>query len=218
MSIGRDGIALASVFCILVAVGCGTGAPEVAAPAEGAAGVAVLVASASARAATARPTRAPTLTLHDPAVIAVTKAADAAPTRPPHTPLPTPKSCPRKVEGTSVIIRPLQGIPGVRIAIATQAGVIVGQEQYSLTSGSAGEDRRQGVIYVFHPVYDSCAHPELNDEMGLYPAPTKHGALTMTAIDGVIVTYRTADGTTGQFNVVTKQYTEDNPGGATPGP
>ena len=36
--------------------------------------------------------------------------------------------------------------------------------------------------------------------------PTMHGAITLTVVRGESVDFKTADGTTGHFNLVTKQF------------
>lgn len=120
-----------------------------------------------------------------------------------------PSTCPRGVPAQSTI-RPADTAvkaPGVRLAqLTTQATVVVGQEQYWLSSGASADNPRQGLIAVVRPVHDACAHPDQRTEAAAYPTPGQHGRVTMTAVDGPVVAFRTADGTTGRFNVVSKQF------------
>ncbi len=120
-----------------------------------------------------------------------------------------PSTCPRGVPTQSTIrlADTATKVPGVRIVhLTTQATVVVGQEQYCLSSGASGDNPRQGLIAVVHPVYDACAHPDQQTEAAAYPTPGQHGAVTMTAVDGPVVTFRTEDGMVGHCNVVSKQF------------
>ena len=118
-------------------------------------------------------------------------------------------TCPRGVP-TQSTIRPADTaakVPGVRmVQLTTQATVVVGQEQYWLSSGASADNPRQGLITVARPVHDACAHPDQRTEAAAYPTPGQHGAVTMTAVDGPVVAFRMEDGTVGRFNVVRKQF------------
>lgn len=121
-----------------------------------------------------------------------------------------PASCPVQLPAASSIRAADTGVPHVR-NLTTQAAVVVGQELYELSSGvginpDGITNTQQGVISVYHPVQDTCAHRGQQAEEGVYRTPGQHGAVTLTAIAGPIVQFRTADGTTGSFNVVTKQF------------
>ncbi len=59
---------------------------------------------------------------------------------------------------------------------------------------------------MYHPLHDPCAQPDQRAETGVYPTPEQRGAVTLTAVRGAIVEFTTADGATGTFNVVTKEY------------
>ncbi len=139
------------------------------------------------------------------------REATAAAAHPAPSPRPVPAlpgSCPRGLPSQSSI-RPADTaakVPGVGMALVTQATVVFQQELYYLSSGADRDQPPQGLIAVYHPVQDACAQRDQRPENAAYPAPGQHGAITLTAVLGETVTFRAADGTTGRFNVVTKQY------------
>ncbi len=90
--------------------------------------------------------------------------------------------------------------------ISTQAEVIVGPDEYALSSGALRDNARQGVIVVTHFAADPCAAGSAATTVGRYMMPVMHGAITLTAIRGASVDFTTSDGTSGHFNLVTKQF------------
>ena len=64
-----------------------------------------------------------------------------------------------------------------------------------------------GVVIVTREGPDPCAQPRPNEGIPeFYKEPSATGILTITAFDGDIVSYKTAGGRTGQFNVVRATY------------
>jgi len=141
-----------------------------------------------------------------------TEAANFAPGQPhrsadPRNAPTPPASCPRGGSTTPLIVQaPKVEQHGIVIALTSQAYLSVGAESYTLSSGSSRDNPQQGVIVVTHFVADPCAHPEQQTETRLYPTPAQHGAVTITAVQGAIVTFSQADGTLGTFEVPTTQY------------
>ena len=69
------------------------------------------------------------------------------------------------------------------------------------------ENAPDGVIVVVRHGPDPCAHPRDNEGLIVFRhEPSASGILTLTAIDGDRVLYRTKNGTTGAWNVVTEQF------------
>ena len=73
-------------------------------------------------------------------------------------------------------------------------------------SGPAGEEP-DGVLVVMRDQADPCKSP-LTDEgpIVFHHEPSRSGIVTITAISGDIVRYRTADGVTATYNVVTASF------------
>ncbi|MGI8689519.1 MAG: hypothetical protein ACR2M3_13175 [Thermomicrobiales bacterium] len=133
--------------------------------------------------------------------------AKVAPTAIPHAPLLLPSSCPLTVPSASSISTPIRAAEGVKLVQhRSTATVVVGTDFYILDSGALLENPQQGVIVLVHPVDDACAHPGQQVEEKVYPTSGVHGAVTLTALQGPVVQFATADGTTGRFNVVTRQF------------
>ncbi|MEY2418441.1 MAG: hypothetical protein QOG90_1121 [Actinomycetota bacterium] len=75
-----------------------------------------------------------------------------------------------------------------------------------MTNG-APEDAPDGVIVVVHHGPDPCAHPRPDEGLIVFHhEPSATGIVTLTAIDGDLVRYRTKGGVTGWWNVVTEQF------------
>ena len=115
-------------------------------------------------------------------------------------------SCPRQLPPDSAIGPAGQAVPGLRARLTSHATVIVQQELYYLNSGARSDNPQQGLIHVYHPLRDPCAQPNQRAETGVYPTPEERGAVTLTAVRGALVEFTTADGATGTFNVVTKEF------------
>ena len=141
-----------------------------------------------------------------------TEAANFAPgqshrTADPRTASTPPASCPRGGAATPLILQdPKVEQHSIVIAIASQAQLMVGMESYLLSSGASRDNPQQGVIVVTHYVADPCAHPEQQTETRPYPAPSQHGAVRITGVQGALVTFSQADGTPGSFDVTTARY------------
>ncbi len=119
-----------------------------------------------------------------------------------------PHSCPSPVAVQSHLVTPERGVEGVKLAQhLSTASVVAGGESYVLDSGSLLSNPHQGVILVLHYFTDPCVHQGQPPERGVYAVPGQHGAMTLTGILGSAVTFRSADGTMGQFDVVAKQFT-----------
>ena len=135
---------------------------------------------------------------------ATAKVAPQAPQRPPLAP---PNSCPLTLPPTSSISTPVRAVEGVKVVQhRSTATVVVGTDLYILDSGALLENPQQGVIVLVHQVGDPCAHPNQQVEEKVYPLPGLHGAVTLTTVQGPVVQFATADGTTGAFDVVTRQF------------
>jgi hypothetical protein len=75
-----------------------------------------------------------------------------------------------------------------------------------MTNG-APEDAPDGVIVVTRHGPDPCAHPRADEGLIVFHhEPSATGIVTLTAIDGDLVRYRTKGGKTGAWNVVTEQF------------
>lgn len=131
-------------------------------------------------------------------------ATRQAPQRPPLAP---PSSCPLTLPSASSISTPERAVEGVKVVQhRSTATVVVGTDLYLLDSGVLLESPQQGVIVLVHQVNDPCAHPDQQVEEKTYPPSGLHGAVTLAAVQGPVVQFSTADGTTGSFNVVTRQF------------
>jgi hypothetical protein len=133
--------------------------------------------------------------------------AAIAPTPDPRNRPTVPASCPRKVPAQSLISLPQVQDPGARdLRISTQADVVVGPDEYALSSGGRKDNPQQGAIVVTQFASNPCVPSSPRTTVGEYAMPTAHGAITLTAVHGELVDFTTADGTTGHFNLVTKQF------------
>jgi len=210
----RIGIVVALVGCLaLGGFALATGASSRTGPVPAGTGV-PLGAIASATASRTLPQTATALATIQAghAAFDATEAANFAPARPHNAPDPRnaptpPTSCPRGGSATPLIVRdPRVEQHGIVIAIASQASLSVGQESYTLSSGASRDNAQQGVIVVAHFVADPCAHPEQQTATRLYPTPAQHGTVTITGVQGAVVTFSQADGMSGTFEVTTGQY------------
>jgi len=170
------------------------------------------VASATAPTTTPQAATAVATILAGHAAFDATEAANFAPGQP-HLPAdprnaPTPPaSCPRGGSAMPLIVQnPKVEQHGIGITIASQAYLMVRPESYLLSSGASRDNPQQGVIVVSHYVADPCAHHEQQTETRLYPTPTLHGAVAITAVQGAVIAFRQADGTPGIFDVTMAQY------------
>lgn len=135
---------------------------------------------------------------------ATAKVAPQAPQRPPLAP---PSSCPLTLPSASSISTPERAVEGVKVVQhRSTATVVVGTDLYILDSGALLESPQQGVIVLVHQGDDPCAHPGQQVEEKTYPTSGLHGTITLMAVQGPVVQFATADGTTGRFNVVTRQF------------
>lgn len=118
-----------------------------------------------------------------------------------------PASCPRPTPAQSLILPPHRQDPGARnMTVSTQATVVIGLDEYAVSSGSLADNRQQGVIVVTHFASDPCSPNGTGTTVTQYTMPASHGAITLTAIRGEVLEFSTSDGTTGQFDLVTKQF------------
>ncbi len=136
-------------------------------------------------------------------------AAQAAPAPDPRDRPSIPASCPRARPAQSSIPPLSTQDPSARgLRISTQASVVVGPDEYFLSSGALRDNPQQGAIVVTHFATDPCAPGSAGTTAGQFPMPTAHGAITLTAVQGEVSDFTAADGTIGRFNVVTKQFME----------
>ncbi len=133
-------------------------------------------------------------------------AANAAPADPHNRPT-VPASCPRRLPAQSEIHLPNQQDPSARqVLVSTQAEVVVGSDDYALSSGALRDNALQGVIVVTHFASNPCAAGSAPTTVTQYTMPAGHGMITLTAVHGESVDFTTSDGTVGHFNLVTKQF------------
>lgn len=95
--------------------------------------------------------------------------------------------------------------PNVMYEIENQWAGIQGDEAIIVYAGSEGYggDLSQGILVVrTQPANDLQADWKLNE----FPTPSKHGAVTVTAADGLILTLSATDGTTFTFDAGTDTY------------
>ena len=78
---------------------------------------------------------------------------------------------------------------------------------YVVLAGSLASNSQQGVIIVRRLDYDPCSPNAKGLTTTYYPTPSQQGAVTLTQLNGVVLTFKTAAGGSGQFNAVTGQYT-----------
>ena len=77
---------------------------------------------------------------------------------------------------------------------------------YIVFAGSLAANPQQGVIIVRRLDHDPCSPDAKGLTTTYYPTQSQQGAVTLTQLDGVVLTFTTAGGGSGHFNVVTDQY------------
>ncbi len=126
-----------------------------------------------------------------------------APTSDPRTRKTPPVSCPRAVSAQSVITAPQTQDPTARdVHIVTQATVVVGRDEYFISSGALKDNARQGVLVVTRFATDPCAATDPGTTVFHYAMPIAHGAITMTGMSGTAIKFTTDDGTAGTFDLL----------------
>ena len=70
----------------------------------------------------------------------------------------------------------------------------------------ATESSSDGVLVVSHSFKDPCKSPPTKGGIVFHHEPSQSGVVTVTGIAGDSVRYRTANGTTGTYNVVTEVF------------
>lgn len=76
---------------------------------------------------------------------------------------------------------------------------------YLIIAGSLKNNAQQGVLVVISQPQDPCAQGP-QGQFHTYDSPFQQGALTLTQINGKVVSFTTAAGGTGQFDYLTGQF------------
>ena len=77
---------------------------------------------------------------------------------------------------------------------------------YIVYAGSLETNSKQGVIIVMRLDYDPCSLGAQGTTITYYPTLFQQGAVTLTQLSGVILTFKTATGTSGHFDVSSGHY------------
>jgi hypothetical protein len=144
------------------------------------------------------------------------QAQETAAARLPHAPKPTPgptntpvMSCPNgPVQSRIDTVLDATGIHEQIDSIAHVAPNMGTPFFYVVYAGALSSNPQQGVLIVVRLDQDPCAPTALGGKMTYYPTLYhQQGALTLTQVSDSTVTFTTASGGSGHFDVVTGQYT-----------
>ncbi len=133
--------------------------------------------------------------------------AEAQP-RPPKQPEIQVTSCPRPAI-TPRVGEILGGPPPASrdLLLHNVAGFSVPDgRQYKVFGGASKENPQQGVLVVVEFPRDPCASHNEPVSQVRYRTPMQDGEARLTEVNGVVVTFTTIGGSTGRFNVVTKEF------------
>ncbi len=135
-------------------------------------------------------------------------AAARSPHAPKQTSASTPAtSCPREPATSGISATLATG--GFHEHIISNAIVAPNKGKpftYIVYAGSLATNAKQGVIIVMRLDYDPCSPGAQGTIFTYYPTPFQQGAVTLTQLSGVILTFKTATGTSGHFDVSAGQY------------
>jgi len=118
-------------------------------------------------------------------------------------------SCPLDVKTVVTGVFPYNGGPFGRYVVNEASAVSSRGVPYRIFAGALDPDSQQGVLLVLQQSIDPCA-----TAAGLLPhfepqsftLPVKTGGVTLTAIEGDLVSFETAGGNKGQFNYTTGEF------------
>ena len=96
-----------------------------------------------------------------------------------------------------------KGIPVNLASAISTAGV-----PYTISAGAEYGDSQQGVVYVVQESTDPCAEAAgtLTRFEGSFVLPVKTGPVTLTAIEGDLISFETSGGTKGKFRYATGEF------------
>lgn len=77
---------------------------------------------------------------------------------------------------------------------------------YSIYAGALAANWQQGIIIVMRMYHDPCAPNAQGGGITHYLTPYQRGSVTVTAIHGTTLTFTTANGGSGHFDVITGKY------------
>jgi hypothetical protein len=142
------------------------------------------------------------------AIAASWPPANAAPPAP-KVPSSIPAAPPRQAPPNAGQIV-MQGNPGFQVPISSEAFTatslwadVRSNALLEIFGGTDGQDTSRGAIFVVVSANNSALQ---FDPSGLYPAPSGVGPITLTAVSGDTVTFKTSGGGTGTFDLATQTF------------